>query len=160
MELKINGEYPYHGQINFKDTRAKCCHLKNWPVKGLCGRCLSVWGSLPPRFLFGWFSNFVVTESGQIQSVKLLQNMVSNRTQHSPPPPSHTLSVYTVLRHRGGGGRVEPERRLQWQQPGRTYQHDWLYLLYLNYDKHLLQSPFTGKFFWMTTVCFGVYLVN
>ena len=47
-------------------------------------------------FWLGWSSNFVGSESGRIQSVKLLQNMVSNRTQHLPPPPSHTL-FYTVL---------------------------------------------------------------
>jgi hypothetical protein len=29
-----------HGLINYIDTKAKC-HLKNWPVKGFCGRCLS-----------------------------------------------------------------------------------------------------------------------
>ncbi len=28
------------------DTKRKCRHLKIWPVKGLCGRCLSVWGPL------------------------------------------------------------------------------------------------------------------
>ncbi len=27
--------------INFIDTKAKYRHLKNWSVKGLCGRCLS-----------------------------------------------------------------------------------------------------------------------
>ncbi len=27
----------YHRLINYIDTKAKCCHLKNWPVKGLCG---------------------------------------------------------------------------------------------------------------------------
>ncbi len=27
--------------INYIYTKAKCCHLKNWPVKGLCDRCLS-----------------------------------------------------------------------------------------------------------------------
>ncbi len=45
----------------------------------------------------GWSSNFGSSESGQIQSVKLLQSIASNRTQHPPPPPSHSLSVYTVL---------------------------------------------------------------
>jgi hypothetical protein len=30
-----------HGLINYTDTKAKCRH-KNGPVKGLCGRCLSV----------------------------------------------------------------------------------------------------------------------
>ncbi len=39
--------------------------------------------------------NFVGSESGQKQSVKLLQNMVCNTTQH-PPPHSNTLFVYTV----------------------------------------------------------------
>jgi hypothetical protein len=29
------------------EGNAKCCHLKNLPVKGLCGRCLSVWGAEP-----------------------------------------------------------------------------------------------------------------
>jgi hypothetical protein len=41
-------------------------------------------------FCLGWCSNFVGSESGQKQSVKLLQNMVYNTTQH---PHSHTLSV-------------------------------------------------------------------
>jgi hypothetical protein len=40
-------------------------------------------------FCLGWSSNFEDSESGQIQSVKLLQNMVSNRTQ--PPPLPATL---------------------------------------------------------------------
>ncbi len=31
-----------HLLINYTDTKAKCLHLKNLPVKGLCGRCLSV----------------------------------------------------------------------------------------------------------------------
>jgi hypothetical protein len=51
----------------------------------------------PPSFLLGWSSNFIGSESGQIQSVKLMQNKVSNRTQHPSTPPSHTLSVYTAL---------------------------------------------------------------
>jgi hypothetical protein len=44
-------------------------------------------------FLLGWPSNFVGSESGQIQSVKLLQNMVSNRTQHPHPLPAQPLTV-------------------------------------------------------------------
>jgi hypothetical protein len=56
-------------------------------------------------FCLGWCSNFVGSESGQKQSIKLLQIMVSNTTQHPPqPPPSHTLSVYTVLWLWEGGG--------------------------------------------------------
>jgi hypothetical protein len=45
----------------------------------------------------GWSSNFVGSVSNQIQCFKLLQNMVSNRNQHNPTPPSHTLPVYTVF---------------------------------------------------------------
>ncbi len=37
--LRIQGQA--HGLINYKETKAKCRHLKYWPVKGLCGRCLS-----------------------------------------------------------------------------------------------------------------------
>jgi hypothetical protein len=82
--------------IRLIEGNAKCRHLKDWPVKGLCGRCLSVWGPFPPRFSFGVVKQFyyIGSESGQKQSVKLLQNMVSN----TPPPPlSHTLTVYSVL---------------------------------------------------------------
>ncbi len=80
-----------HGLTNYIDTKEKYRHLKNWPVKGHCGRCLSVWGF----------------ESVKIKSVKLLQSMVSNMTQQTPPPPpSHTLSdlyLLYILWHRRGG---------------------------------------------------------
>jgi hypothetical protein len=53
----------------------------------------------------GWCDNFVGSESGQKQSVKLLQNMVYITIQHPPPPPqSHTLAVYTVHFSLGRGG--------------------------------------------------------
>jgi hypothetical protein len=58
----------------------------------------------------GWCSNFVGSESGQKQSVQLLQNMVYTTIQHPPippPPQSHTLSVYTVHLVWGGGGQRE-----------------------------------------------------
>ncbi len=43
----IIGDIADHGLIKYKDTKAKCRHLKNWPVKWLCGRCLSVLGPEP-----------------------------------------------------------------------------------------------------------------
>ncbi len=51
-----------HGLINYIVTKAKCRNLKNWHVKGLCGRYLFVWGPLThcihPLYLFtqgrGW----------------------------------------------------------------------------------------------------------
>jgi hypothetical protein len=54
--------------------------------------------------------------------------MISNTTQH-PSPPSHTLSVYTVLTMGRGGevGGGELERRVEEQyftKLGRKYQHD------------------------------------
>jgi hypothetical protein len=47
-------------------------------------------------FYLGFSSNFVGSESGQIQSVKLLHNMVSDRTLYGipPPPPLHKAHVY------------------------------------------------------------------
>jgi hypothetical protein len=57
------------------------------------------------------------------------------------PLPLHTVYVNTVYLFKqgrgGGGGRVEPERRLE----GHC-------------DKHLPQSSFTGH------IAFGVYVVN
>ncbi len=63
--------------------------------------------------------------------------MVSNKTP------------YPYLHREGEGGGDEPERRLegpQFTKLGRKYQHDWLYLQSINYDKHLPPSPFTGHF--------------
>jgi hypothetical protein len=104
----------------------------------------------PPLLVFclGWCSNFVGSVSGHIQSVKILQNMVSNRTPNLPP--LHTVNVYTVyLFTQGRGG---PEIRLE----GQHYLQNWVednnmtdctYLQSINSDKHLPQSPFEGKFF-------------
>jgi hypothetical protein len=55
--------------------------------------------SLLVIFVWGWCSNFVGSESGQKQSVKLLQNIVYNTTQHRPPPHIHTLSYILCLTH-------------------------------------------------------------
>jgi hypothetical protein len=43
-----------------------------------------------------------------------------------PPPLTHCINVFSILLHtgKGGGGRVEPERRLEGQQftkLGRKY---------------------------------------
>jgi hypothetical protein len=100
-------------------------HLCKGPP--LLGFCFFVWGRS---------SNYVGSESGQIQSVKLLSNMVSIRTQHPPPPlPAiHCLYILYLDTRKGEGGGVEPEKKVR----GTTVQ---------NSDKHRPQSPFTGKFF-------------
>ncbi len=60
--------------------------------------------------LFGVVINFVGSESGQKQSVKLLQNMVYNTTQHPPSTATHCLYVYTVhLVWEGGEVREKVE---------------------------------------------------
>jgi hypothetical protein len=55
-------------------------------------------------FCLGWSSNFIGSESGQ--GVKLMQIMVSNRTQH---PPTHFLAahcLYILYFDTGKGGGV------------------------------------------------------
>ncbi len=79
----------------------------------------------------------------------LQQVFICGPELHSPPYTLYTCIQYTY--HTGkGGGRVEPERRLEGQQftkLGRKYQHNWLHLQPKNSDKHLPRSPFTGQFF-------------
>jgi hypothetical protein len=48
-----------------------------------------------PRFCLGWSSNFVGSESGQIQSGQLLQSMVSQRIQHPHPLPATPVCTLT-----------------------------------------------------------------
>jgi hypothetical protein len=59
---------------------------------------------LPPLlgFCLGWSSNFGRSKSGPKQSVKLLQNTVSDRTQ-PPPLLSRTLSGLYFDTWNGGG---------------------------------------------------------
>ncbi len=81
-------------------------------------------------FCLGWCSRFVDSESGQKQSVKLLQNMFYNTSQHPPhlPPQPHTVCIYCTMhllgkRGRGGGGQREGRGATVYKR-GRKYQHD------------------------------------
>ncbi len=59
------------------------------------------------RFYLEWLINFVGYEFGQKQSVKRLQNMVYNTTQHPPPllpPPPATHYLHISVHLVGGGG--------------------------------------------------------
>ncbi len=52
-------------------------------------------------------SNFVSAESGQVLSVKLLQNMVCNRTQHPPASSQqHTVCIYCTLTQGRRAGEI------------------------------------------------------
>ncbi len=61
--------------------------------------------------MFGVVNYIVGSESGQKQSVKLLQNMVHSTFQHPPhppPPQSHTVCIFFTLGGgEGGGGQRE-----------------------------------------------------
>jgi hypothetical protein len=55
-------------------------------------------------FCSGWCSNFVGSDSGQKQSVKLRQNLVYDQTQHPPPPQAHTVYLYCTFTFVAGLG--------------------------------------------------------
>jgi hypothetical protein len=135
-----------HGQINYMDTKAKCSHLKNWPVKGLCDKCLSV-GGAPPLLCFclGWSSNFVRSEPGPAE-----YGLHQDSTPSHPLPATHCLSILYFDTGKGGGVWTrEKVRRATVHKAGSKIpnQHDWLYFQSINSDKHMPQSPFTGKNF-------------
>jgi hypothetical protein len=150
--------------INYIDTKAKCLHINKLAYKGTL-RQLFICLMPPPLLCFwlAWPCNFVGSKSGQIQSVKLLQNMVSNMTQHPHPfPATHSMFILVQYFDTGKGGGVEPERRLERQQftkLDRKYQFAWLYVLSIDSDKHLSQIPLQVNFF-TATFFFGVYIVK
>ncbi len=105
--------------INCIDTKAKCRHLKIWPVQRLCGRC------------------FIRVHRLEIQSVMVgifepalwvVGPLTLSLVQLSPPPPLHYVKKYTVYTYTVCKGRGI------WVSGPQT-------------DKHLPQSPFTGQFF-------------
>ncbi len=80
-------------------------------------------------FCLGWCRNFVGSESGPKQSVKLLQDMVYNTTQYPsplPPPLPHTVCIYsTVLYVYFGkeGGVGEVREKVEGQQFTRGFEN-------------------------------------
>ncbi len=111
-----NGQILYHRLINYIDTKAKCRHLKNWSVKGLCGRC----------FIRVYRLN--IKSVMLVFSTQLCKTIAFSMVQLSPNPPS--LFEYILYTHvqcvEWGGGGV-------WGSRPQT-------------DEHLPQSPFTGNF--------------
>ncbi len=96
-----NKAYWLRRKIRLIEGNAKCRHLKNWSYKGNL-RQVFICLKSPPflDFCLGWSSNLVGSESGQIQSGKLLENMVSRTTQHQPP----LTQIYSILIYTGTGG--------------------------------------------------------
>ncbi len=74
-------------------------------------------------FCLGWCSNFVGSESGQKESVKLLQNMVYNTAQH-PPPPTATHCFYILYVYFGKAQGVgEVREKVEGQQFTREVEN-------------------------------------
>jgi len=86
--------YAYsHGLINYLDTKTKCRHLKKFTCKGTLQQVFICLGPPPlPGFCLGWSSNFVRSESGQIQGLQ----------QDSIPPATHLCRYCTLTQGIGG----------------------------------------------------------
>ncbi len=98
-----------------------CRYLKNFSIKGLCGRFLSVWGPEPHN-------------THPLHTVYTLTDTYSHREGGSG----------------GGGGEESNQREYEGatvHEAGSKYQHDWLYLQSINSDKHSAKIPFTDYFF-------------
>ncbi len=77
----------HRGKIRLIENNAKCRYLKKSTCKETLRQVFICLRPLPlVGFCLGWYSNFEGSESGQKQSVELLQIMVSNTSQHPPPP--------------------------------------------------------------------------
>ncbi len=133
-----------HGLINNKLTSKLTC-IGSLRHVFICLR-------LPPLlgFRLRWSSNFVGSESGQIQRVELLQNIVSNRTQHPPPPTSsqpHSLcTLYSDTGNVGRWGDLNWTReKVRGATVHKTVSKIPTWLTVSPVYKHLPQSPFTGK---------------
>ncbi len=72
-----------------------------------------------------------------------------------PPPPLHTVYMYTVYTltqytysHREGGRDLTRQkgRGQHFPKVGRKCRHDWLYLQSINSDKHLHEVPLHVNF--------------
>ncbi len=85
-----------HGRrkVRLIESNEKYRHQKNWPVMGLWGRCLSVWG--PPPLLgycLGVVLQFCRFWIWSDKECKILQNRVSNKQDSTPRIPSQPLTV-------------------------------------------------------------------
>ncbi len=136
-----------YGLINIIDSKAKCRHLKQLTCIGtarqvfICLRLPFLLG-----FCLGWCSNFVGFKSGQTQSAYLLQNMVSNGTQHPHPIPT---THCTLTQERGGEGEELNQREgldeQQFTKLGRKYKYDWLYLQSITSDNTCRKKSLYGS---------------
>ncbi len=86
-----------HGLINYKDTKAKCSNLKNWPVKGLCGRCLFVWG--PPYTLYTYLILIHTGKGlGRVEPKRRLEGQHSTVYKAGTKIPTYDWNVSPVYK--------------------------------------------------------------
>ncbi len=104
-------------KIRLIESKSKCRHLKKFSRKGTV-RQVFICLRPPPLlgFCLGWSSNFLGSESGQIQSVKILRWPPTQLNTPPPHPLSATYCLYILFFDRGKGvgrrGEVNIERRL------------------------------------------------
>ncbi len=120
--------------LSLLDPAHTPCTMDEGTIKTPIPKCRLYW-----CFCLRWCSNFVGSESGHKKSVKLLQNIVYNTTQH-PHPPTATNCLFILYVYFGKGGRGGRGQRggrgATVHKGGRKYQHDWLYLQSINSTKH------------------------
>ncbi len=88
-----------HWLIHYIDTKAKCCRLKNWPVKGLCGRWfIRVYGRT------GETVSHVGISDPALWTVAPLTISLVQISSSSPPSLGQSTLLYTDSVWLGGGG--------------------------------------------------------
>jgi hypothetical protein len=95
-----------HGLINYTKTKAKHHHINYLPFKDFAAGFYLSEAPSSPRFQFGVVSDFVGSESGQIQSVKTPAKYVPQHTVTpylSYPPYTFYTYVHYTYSHREGG---------------------------------------------------------
>ncbi len=138
-------------KIRLIESNAKCRHLKEFTCNGTFWQVFICLRTTPfVGFYLGWSQCCTVgSESGQIESVKLLLNMVSNTTQQPPPPPS-THCLYIMYFDTGKVGEVnqrEGSRGNSSESWVENANMTWLIVSQVvNSNKHLSQNPVTGNF--------------
>ncbi len=97
-DLRCRGFGLYHGLVNYIDTKAKCHHPKNGPVKGFAPVLIRVCRREIQSVMLVFFT----------QLCKLLPLKPSLWFNSLPPPPSLCQStVHTYSVQLGGDGGVE-----------------------------------------------------
>jgi len=107
--------------MNYRDNKAKRCHLKNLTCTGTLRQVL-ICQRLPPLlgFCLGWPSSFVGSDLLRHRVLNFCR-ILSPTGLSTPHPLSATLCLHTFYFTQGRGeregeGRGEPERRLEGQQ--------------------------------------------